>query len=53
MSSQENEERDYELWSSIVRKAMAYDLLTLLKDENKTYTYEELDQIICAYVMGK
>ena len=50
VSSQENEERDYELWSSIVRKAMAYDLLNLLKAENKTYTYEDLKQIIYAYV---
>ena len=49
----ENAEKEYEAQRQIIRKAMAFDLLTLLKAENKTYTYEELEQIICAYVMGK
>lgn len=49
---QETEDNDSELWRSIARKAMAYDLLNLLKAENKTYTYEDLKQIICAYVNG-
>lgn len=36
-----------------VQKAMAYDLLRLLKTETeKTYTYEELEELIDAYITG-
>lgn len=42
----ENERRD-------VRKSMAFDLLQLLKAEpDKTYTVEELEKLIVAYVQG-
>lgn len=42
----ENERKD-------VRKAMAFDLLQLLKAEpDKTYTVEELEKILVAYVQG-
>lgn len=36
-----------------VQKAMAYDLLKLLrKDTEKTYSYQEIEDIIDAYVEG-
>jgi len=36
-----------------IRKAMAYDLLIILKAEDgKTYTAEELERIIQAYIAG-
>lgn len=36
-----------------VQKAMAYDLLQILKkDPNKTYTAEELEALIDAYISG-
>lgn len=42
----ENERKD-------VQKAMAYDLLRLLKETpGKTYTYEELERLIDAYISG-
>lgn len=42
----ENERRD-------VQKAMAYDLLRILKENpDKTYTYEELEKLIDAYISG-
>ena len=42
----ENERKD-------VQKAMAYDLLRLLKEApGKTYTYEELERLIDAYISG-
>ncbi|MBD5152995.1 MAG: hypothetical protein HDT15_10850 [Oscillibacter sp.] len=42
----ENERKD-------VQKAMAYDLLRILKEEpGKTYTYEELEKLIDAYISG-
>ena len=42
----ENERKD-------VQKAMAYDLLRILKqDLDKTYTVEELEKLIDAYIMG-
>ena len=42
----ENERKD-------VQKAMAYDLLKLLKaDPGRTYTYEELETLIDAYISG-
>lgn len=42
----ENERKD-------VQKAMAYDLLRILKqDLDKTYTVEELEKLIDAYITG-
>lgn len=42
----ENERKD-------VQKAMAYDLLRILKqDQEKTYTAKELENIIDAYISG-
>ncbi len=42
----ENERKD-------IQKAMAYDLLRILKqDLDKTYTVEELEKLIDAYIMG-
>ncbi len=36
-----------------VQKAMAYDLLKLLrKDTEKSYSYEEIEKIVDAYVEG-
>lgn len=36
-----------------IKKAMAYDLLIILKsDENKSYTAEEIEKIIQAYIAG-
>ena len=35
-----------------IKKAMAYDLLILLKGEDKTYTSKELEDIINAYIVG-
>lgn len=36
-----------------IKKAMAYDLLILLKaDENKSYTAEDIEKIIQAYIAG-
>lgn len=36
-----------------IKKAMAYDLLIILKsEEGKTYTAEEVEQIIQAYIAG-
>ena len=43
--STENDRRD-------TRKAMAYDLIELI-DPNKTYTGEEVRQIIKAYITGE
>lgn len=36
------------------RKAMAYDLLQILKrsEKGKTYTYEEIEALIEAYLTG-
>lgn len=35
------------------KKAMAYDLLKVLKeDRSKTYTFEELEALIDAYITG-
>lgn len=37
-----------------VRKAMAYDLLLLLKtNENKTYTVDELEKMINDYIKSQ
>ena len=37
-----------------IRKAMAYDLLVILKENGeKTYSAEELEKIICAYIAGQ
>lgn len=42
----ENERKD-------VQKAMAYDLLKILKEHpDKTYTFEELERLIDAYISG-
>lgn len=42
----ENERKD-------VQKAMAYDLLCILKqDPDKTYTTKELESLIDAYIRG-
>ncbi|MCI9508600.1 MAG: hypothetical protein HFF10_02475 [Angelakisella sp.] len=42
----ENERKD-------IQKAMAYDLLRILKkDPDKTYTAEELEALIDAYISG-
>lgn len=42
----ENERKD-------VQKAMAYDLLRILKQNpDKTYTTEELEKLIDAYITG-
>ncbi len=42
----ENERKD-------VQKAMAYDLLRILKqDPEKTYTVKELERLIDAYILG-
>ncbi len=42
----ENERKD-------VQKAMAYDLLRILKQEpGKSYSYEELEKLIDAYISG-
>ena len=39
--------------SQDTKKAMAYDLLQILKKEpEKTYTYNEISQIIEAYISG-
>lgn len=40
--------------SNDVKKAMAYDILRILKsaDANKTYTAEEIEKIIDAYIAG-
>ena len=36
-----------------IKKAMAYDLLIILKSEgDKTYTPDELEKIIQAYIVG-
>lgn len=36
-----------------IKKAMAYDLLIILKaEENKTYTADEIEKIIQAYIAG-
>lgn len=35
-----------------IKKAMAYDLLVILKGEDKTYTAKELEDIINAYIVG-
>lgn len=36
-----------------IKKAMAYDLLIIFKsDEGKTYTPEEVEKIIQAYIAG-
>lgn len=36
-----------------IKKAMAYDLLIILQaDEGKTYTAEEVEKIIQAYIAG-
>lgn len=36
-----------------IRKAMAYDLLQIFKAEpDKTYTPEELEQLVAAYIKG-
>ncbi len=38
---------------SDVQKAMAYDLLRILKENpEKTYTVEEMEKIIDAYITG-
>lgn len=37
----------------LANKAMAYDLLRVLKaDPDKTYTVEELEKLIDAYIQG-
>lgn len=42
----ENERKD-------IQKAMAYDLLRILKKSpGKSYTYEELEKLIDAYISG-
>jgi len=42
----ENERKD-------IQKAMAYDLLQILKQEpGKTYSFEELESLIDAYIKG-
>ena len=42
----ENERKD-------IQKAMAYDLLRILKQNpEKTYTAEELEKLIDAYIIG-
>lgn len=42
----ENERKD-------VQKAMAYDLIRIFeKDEGKTYTVQELKELIDAYISG-
>lgn len=39
--------------STDIKKAMAYDLLIILKSEgDKTYTTDELEKIIQAYIAG-
>ncbi len=39
--------------STDIKKAMAYDLLMILKaEEGKTYTAAEVEQIIQAYIAG-
>lgn len=44
--SNENERKD-------VQKAMAYDLLRIFKQEpDKSYSYEELEALIDAYISG-
>lgn len=35
-----------------IKKAMAYDLLVILKGKDKTYTAKELEDIINAYIVG-
>lgn len=36
-----------------IKKAMAYDLLMILKtNENKSYTAEDIEKIIQAYIAG-
>lgn len=36
-----------------IKKAMAYDLLVILKgDDSKSYTAKELEDIINAYIVG-
>lgn len=36
-----------------IKKAMAYDLLIILKaEEGKTYTTDELEKLIQAYIAG-
>lgn len=40
--------------STDIRKAMAYDLLVILKENgDKTYTAEEIEKIIQAYISGQ
>ncbi len=42
----ENERKD-------IQKAMAYDLLRVFKQEpDKTFSYEELEKLIDAYISG-
>lgn len=39
---------------TVAQKAAMFDLLKLLKaDPDKTYTYEELEKLIWAYIEGK
>lgn len=39
--------------SADVRKAMAFDLLVVIKEnKDKTYTAEDLEQLILAYIAG-
>lgn len=46
MSTEENARKD-------IQKAMAYDLLRIFKgDQEKAYTYEELEKLIDAYIAG-
>ena len=46
MSTEENARKD-------IQKAMAYDLLKIFKEEKeKTYTFEDLEKLIDAYIAG-
>lgn len=39
--------------SADIRKAMAYDLLIILKEDgDKTYTAQDIEKIIQAYIAG-
>ena len=53
MDLSKNQDEEYEATRKIVQKAMAYDLLRILKESpGKSYTYEELEKLIDAYISG-
>ncbi len=53
MDQAKDQDKEYRVNRKIVQKAMAYDLLRILREPpGKSYTYEELETLIDAYVSG-